>query len=525
MNKFSADDISALFNKAFSLHSEDQIDQALPLYQQIIDLQPDHHDALHNLGLIFLKKNQAELALEYIDKAIRKNPDIADFHCNRGNALFQLNRYPETLQSCDQALSLEPGHLAAQSNRGIALQYLGRLQEAVICYDFVLAANPQSAMIHANRGVALLHLNRYNEALQNCTIAINLEPDNASYYCNRGYVLYNLNRHEEALSDYDQALKIKPDYEDAHLNEGLCQLKLGNFDRGWTKYEWRWMARVKQPFPQPRWLGNESILGKSILLCKEQGLGDTLQFCRYATLVAGLGARVYMLVQASLKPLMETLPGVAQVFAEGEDLPHFDCYCLLMSLPLIFRTYPGTIPVATPYLFSEQRKVDYWRTKLSRRTGVHIGLVWSGSSQNVLLNFRSLSLSHLHPLLETPLDFVCLQKEISSENEEQLKNYQNIHYFGDELVDFTDTAALIELMDLVITVDTSVAHLAGAMNKPTWILLSSNSDWRWLIQQQDSPWYPSVRLFRQSCFNDWDNVIKQLIDELRCRFSYSLTSQ
>lgn len=513
--KLSANDISGLFNKAYSLYSEGKKKQAVPLYQQILTLQSDHEEALHHLAIIFLETNQAELALDLFDKAIKINPDIADFHCNRGNALFRLNRYSESVLSSERALTLLPEHLNAQINRGIALHYLGRLQEAVISYDTVLAVDPHSVQIHANRGVALLHLNRYEEALQNCTIAINLEPGNAAWYCNRGFVLHNLNRHEQALADYEQALRIKPDYEDAHFNEGLCRLQLGDFERGWKKYEWRWMARAKQPFTQPCWQGNESLAGKTILLCKEQGLGDTIMFCRYAILVAALGAKVLMQVQTSLKPLMENLPGVYQVFAEEEPLPHFDYYCLLLSLPLIFRTHLGTIPAATPYLFSNEKKKAIWQKKLFHKTAAHIGLVWSGNPQNTLLNFRSLSLANLHQLLDIPLNFISLQKELSNEDEEQLKHYQNIQFFGNELIDFTDTAALIELMDLVITVDTSVAHLAGAMNRPVWVLLASNSDWRWLLNREDTPWYPGMRLFRQTVINDWSDIISRVADELR----------
>jgi hypothetical protein len=263
-------------------------------------------------------------------------------------------------------------------------------------------------------------------------------------------------------------------------------------------------------FPQPLWLGNESIAGKTILLHSEQGLGDTIQFCRYAPMVSDLGARVIIEAEESLAGLLEELPGVSEVVAKGQDLPDFDCHCPLMSLPLAFRTDQDNIPCPEKYLKSDPGKLAYWNARLGPKTKPRIGLVWSGSNNNPKLSHRRLPLNQAIRQLPSGFQYVSLQTEVWVDDKSTLDSAVNIIHFGDELNDFTDTAALCELMDIIISVDTSVAHLSGALGKPTWMLLAFSPEWRWMLGRDDSPWYRSLRLFRQEKIGDWAGVLEKL---------------
>ncbi|PIT71198.1 hypothetical protein B9Z41_17075, partial [Limnohabitans sp. JirII-31] len=286
---------------------------------------------------------------------------------------------------------------------------------------------------------------------------------------------------------YDKAISLKPDYAGAHWNKSLELLALGQFKEGWKSYEWRWKHEdlgSKLPnFSQPQWLGVESLQGQTILLHSEQGLGDTIQFCRYAKLVKAQGARVVMEIPAALVPLLQGLEGVDELVQSRQALPAFDYHCPLLSLPLAFKTELSTIPSPEPYLRSDKAKVNQWRIKLGPKSKPRVGLVWSGSTQHKKDHNRSLRLDELIHYLPNSFDYVCLQKEIRAVDQETLKQ-SRIQYFGDELKDFADTAALCELMDVVISVDTSVAHLSGALGRPTWVLLPYVPDWRWLLDRE-----------------------------------------
>ena len=290
----------------------------------------------------------------------------------------------------------------------------------------------------------------------------------------------------------------------------------GDFERGWTEYEWRREAPAAKltgrHFPQPRWLG-EDISGKTILLHSEQGLGDSIQFCRYVPLVAARGARVLVEVERPLCELMKGLAGTAQVIAKGEPLPNFDIQCPLPSLPLAFKTRLETIPSTAPYLRVPRQALEHWSGLLGPKRRLRIGLAWAGNAKHVRDRERSMRLRDLLPLLDIEASFVSLQKELRSGETEMLESCDMLQ-FGKDLGDFSDTAALISQLDLVISVDTSVAHLAGALGKPVWILLTRAPDWRWLLNREDSPWYPAARLFRQSDSREWSSVVAQVRDAL-----------
>jgi tetratricopeptide (TPR) repeat protein len=318
-------------------------------------------------------------------------------------------------------------------------------------------------------------------------------------YNSRGVALASLNKHEEAIASYEKALGIKPDYVEAHFNDGVSRLALGDLLAGWEKYEWRWKKKdftsPKRAFRQPLWLGNEPLTGKTIFLHAEQGLGDAIQFVRYASLAAGKGARVLLGVAPSLAPLVEGLKSVAKVTTQPPPSEDFDLHCPLLSLPLAFGTTLNTIPADVPYLEAPPQRVSHWSKRLGPRKAPRVGLTWSGRAEHKNDHNRSIALTKLLPVVSQDLEFVSLQNEVRSEDQATLAESRRIRYFGDELLDFADTAALISLMDLVISVDTAAAHLAGALGKPVWVLLPFAPDWRWLLDREDSPWYPTARFF------------------------------
>jgi Tetratricopeptide repeat len=368
----------------------------------------------------------------------------------------------------------------------------------------------------------LADLERHAEALASFERAIALRPGYARAFYNRGNSLRELHRHRDAVDSFERAIALEPDYASAHWNLADCHLLLGDFARGWSEYEWRWKLKqreaVRRDFPQPLWLGSSPLKGRTILLHSEMGLGDTLLFCRYAKEVAALGAKVVLEVQPALFPLLANLEGAAEVLPVGAALPDFDCHCPLMSLPLAFRTDLYTVPASVPYIRSDPARVAIWRSRLGDKTGPRVGLVWSGSSA-LRNDHRSMALAQMLPLVRDWAQWISLQKEVAESEIGLLASRVDVRHFGGELRDFADTAALVELMDIVVTIDTSVANLAGAMGKTVWILLPFNPhDWRWMLDREDSLWYPTARLFRQSAVGDWPGVIRRVDDALGKQF-------
>jgi hypothetical protein len=366
-------------------------------------------------------------------------------------------------------------------------------------------------------GILFHELGRYEEAVASYRQALALKPDHVDAHNNLGLSLRDLNRHEEALPCFEIAQAIKPDHVDAHVNEALVRLALGDYASGWKKYAWRLLtanfSKGKKRPAQPLWLDQWDIAGKTVLLHGEQGLGDTIQFARYVPLVAQRGARIILAVQRPLTALMVTLAGASIVRGQGEPVPPFDGFCPLPTLPLVFRTSVETIPADVPYLSAPADRLAKWRPVVDALPRPRVGLMWTrGPSPH---DRRSLPLRLLLPLLELPdIQFVALQKELP-DGEAALFASAGVPFLGEHLTDLADTAAIIAMLDLVITIDTSIVHVAGALGKPTWVLLPFSADWRWLRQRNDSPWYPTARLFRQAAPGDWQSVVNQVATALR----------
>jgi tetratricopeptide (TPR) repeat protein len=513
--------VEALSGRGNALNELKRFDEALTSYESALALQPHSAEILYNRGNSFQKLKRFDEALTSYNHALSQRPDLVEALTNRGNVLSALKRFDEALASYNRALALRPSDVETLYNRGNALRELKRFETALDSYESALALRPDFVEALSNRGSTLKDLKRFDEALESYESVLAIRPDYVDALCNRALTLKELKRFDEALANYDRALKVQSDDAEAHYSQALCLLLTGELERGWEKSEWRWqleqMKRENRRFSQPLWLGAEGVANKTIFLHAEQGFGDTIQFCRYLPLVAARGARVILEVQAPLRGLVGTLVGAARTISKGDHVPDFDLHCPLLSLPLAFASRIETIPNSMPYLSAPARAVADWQTRLGPKHRPRFGLAWSGSPLHKNDRNRSISLAALLSLLDLDATFVSLQKDVRSEDVPILKERGDICHYGDGLKDFADTAALIANLDLVISVDTSVAHLAGALAKPVWVLLPFIPDWRWLLDRDDSPWYPTARLFRQDHTRTWDNVITRVhtaLDEL-----------
>jgi tetratricopeptide (TPR) repeat protein len=519
--------VPVIFQQALALHQTGQLASARNLYEEILKIQSNHFDALHLLGVIAIQTRDFYRAVELIGKAIDVDPQNATAYFNRGIAFKQLAKLEAALASYDGAIAIKSDYSEAYFNRGNVLRVLERFEQALVSYDQAIALQPDRVEAHLNRSNVLAELRQFDAALIGYDRTIMLKPDYAEAHLSRGNLLRYLERFEEATASYDRAIAIKPDYAEAHAFRSHTLLLCGNFENGWRELEWRWKAESapskNRNFAEPLWIGEEPILQKTILLHGEQGFGDTLQFCRYAKRVSELGARVILEVPEPLVSLLANLEGVSQLIARGTVLPHFDYQCPLMSLPLAFKTDLATIPGAAKYLRGDSAKAAQWRATLGEKTKPRIGLVWSGSEGHKNDRNRSISLAELIEYLPADLHYVGLQKNVRESDKCALQAMPHMLNFSDELSDFSDTAALCECMDLLISVDTSVAHLGGSLGVNTWVLLPLIPDWRWLLARDDSPWYPTAKLYRQRKAGDWAEVLQRvkaaLLETFQCRES------
>jgi len=500
-----------IINQALAFHTAGDLNKALAAYDKAIAIKPDHALTHSCRGFALQQLGNHDEALAAYSRAITISPDYAEAHYNRGVALQELGRLEEALTAWNQAIVIKPDYISAHFNIGIALQKFGRYDEALTAFDKTITLSHTYAEAHFNRGYVLEKLGRYEDAILAYDQAIIIKPDYADAHLNRGVALQALQKFEEAIFAYDQAIIIKPDFASACYNKSLLLLLRGEYEDGWRLYEWRNEVekRFARHFEKPLLCTeNKDLRGKTALLYSEQGLGDTIQMLRYVPLLAKHGMKIIMDGPASLHSLVRELPGVAGTVGRGEVLPDFDLQCSLMSLPLAFKTKVETIPNAVPYLKTPNSKVTLWKDRLGIKTRPRIGLVWSGGTAHFKDRERSIPLAMLLPLLDKNAEFHSIQKEYRDTDKELLAIHEDrLRDHSKEIVDFGDTAAIIEEMDLVISVDTAVAHLAGALGKPVWILLPYEPDFRWLINREDSPWYPTARLFRQSSVHDWKSVI------------------
>jgi tetratricopeptide (TPR) repeat protein len=515
------DHADTYLNKGNTLNDLGLHEEAAACYEAGLQIKPDHAEALSNCGLVLHSLKRYEEALARFEAASRIEPEDATFHFNYANTQLALKHYEEAVASYELAIRIRPNYVEAHSNRGVALHRLRQIDMAISAFNTAIKIDPGYAEAYSNRGNSLKELRQYNAAIASYDAALAIKPNMACAYSNRGLTLHENWQLEDALSSFDMAIRADPEYALAYWNKSLVLLLCGRLQEGWPFYEWRFKAQElnmkRRDYPQPL-LINDNINGKTIFIYHEQGLGDMIQFCRYASLLRSRGAHVILEVQAPLATIIRTLSPDIMVLPSGARIPQFDYHVPLLSLPHIFNTSLKTIPASIPYLSATKEKMEYWKHKLGEKKGLRVGLVWSGGLQADQPELwevnprRNIPLEALAPLNLPGMEFFSLQK--GEEAVRQLRELEAQGWDGpaivdytDELNDFDDTAALVENLDLVISVDTSTAHLAGSLGIPVWILNRYDNCWRWLQHRTDSPWYPTATLFRQPSAGDWASVI------------------
>jgi len=523
------DVVEVIFNLGSTLRDAGQVDEAMAAFFRCTQLRPNFAEAHDQLGNTLRAKGRLDEGIAAHRRAIVLRPGMADAYNNLGNGLRDKGLFNQSIDAFNRATQIDPAHAAAYCNLGNALRDAGRLDDAVASCKRAIELRPDYAIAYSNMGNALRDLGRTAEAVAAFEQAVRLRPDMAELRYNLGNTLIDQLRMEDASRAFEEVIRLKPNWAEGHFHMGLTRLALGDFRRGWPEYEWRTGIRGFGPlrnFSQPQWDGKE-LDGKTILLHDEQGQGDTIHFVRYVSMVAERvgarrGGRVVLGCQPSLARLLAQVPGVDEVIAGASPLPQFDVHCRMLTLPQVFGTDLTTIPAPIPYLRADPALSQTWAQKMgaqkmgARAAGaeIRVGLTWAGSSGYAHDYKRSLVLSQLAPLAEiSGLSLYSIQKGPGAD--QAAPAGMKLIDLTADLNDFADTAALIDNLDLVISVDTSVAHLAGAMGKPTWILLPYSPDWRWMLGREDSPWYPTARLIRQAAPGDWTPVVARVVEALK----------
>jgi tetratricopeptide (TPR) repeat protein len=556
-------DVECRFNLGAVLMNQGRLAEAAECYREVVQRDPRHAQAHNNLGIILKKQGQLTEAVACYRHALQCNPDHAQAHNNLGNALKSQGLSVEAVECYRRALRCDPHNTHAHYNLGNALKDHGQMREAAQCYRQALAVNPRHAEAHNNLGVILKDQGQPTEAAESFRRALAINPDDANTHYNLGCVLKDLEQFAEAALCYRQVLRINPQHADAlhglsivltraglieealvHIEQALrnnptqatalwqrslLRLLMGDFAGGWQDFEQRWAQPniAQRSLPRPRWDGS-SLEGKTILVHAEQGHGDTIQFVRFLPMVKERGGTVLFECQTSLARLLAGVAGTDHVIPAGTPLPPYDVQVPLLSLPAIFGTTLAAVPAAVPYLRTDPNLVELWRQELAPVQGFKLGIAWQGSIDHPGDRHRSIPLTRFETLARVPgTRLVSVQKGPGTE---QLKEYTGrisqlpsltgafpILDLGDRLETFLDTAAVLLNLDLVITVDSAVAHLAGALGVPVWVLLPFTSDWRWLRERSDSPWYPTMRLFRQRRFGDWEEVFAHVAANLAAK--------
>jgi tetratricopeptide (TPR) repeat protein len=547
--------VDAVLATAIGLHETGQLQDAEKLYRAVLRQNPRHAGALYLLGLIALQTKRFHSAIDLLGRSIRCNPDFLPAYTNLGTALAALNRptealaqfdaaitrdptfieayynrgvllkdlgrHPAAIESFDKALTLRPGDVESLNNRGLVLNTVKRHADALADFDKAIALQPGFAAAHCNRGVTLTLLKRPAEALASFDRALALQRDLAEAWCNRGDALHELSRLEDAVASFDKAIALRADFAEAHFGRSLSLLMLGRYAEGFREHEWR-KRRSSVPagrsFRQPPWLGERDIAGRTLFIPSELYLGDMVQFCRYALLAAARGAKVVLAVQRPLRSLLGSLGPDIVLIEHDETPPGFDAYCPVLSLPLAFGTTLETVPAPIPYLHAEADRIAEWNRKIGER-GLKIGICWQGSADRLDLD-RSFPVTAFAPLSRLPhVRLISLQTGSGLEQLADLPEGLNVEHFDDTsdsgLRPFVVLAAMMANLDLVITTDTVVAHLAGAMGRPAWVVLKQIPDWRWGQQADTTPWYPTLRLFRQKKSGDWTRVFDAIHNALQ----------
>ena len=488
--------------------------------REVLHSDPDDAAALHLSGAIAYKQGRYEEAIELIQEALARNRRVPQFHNTFGAVLRAMGKFEEAIVAYEQAVSLDAEYTQAYHNMGNILLLQGRYAAAIEKYERVISLEPDFAEAYNSIAIALQYQGEYAAAIEKCNQAMSLKTDYPEAHNTIASILTKVGRCTEAIESYRRALRLKPDYAEAHSNLGMALLLTGRFEEGWNEYGWR-LRTEKAAYPHrhhvPCWDGSP-FEGKRLLVHYEQGFGDNIQFIRYLPMVKRRGGTVICEMPAPLIGLFRGFAGIDELIpasAERVFATEFDLYVPLLELPRIFKTTLDTIPGGVPYLYADPAKARHWRQRLASRA-FKVGIIWAGKPAHPEDRTRSCHLRNFLRLSKIPgLALFGLQKGDAAGQAEDLAGEMAMTNLGGELNDFTDTAAVIENLDLVVSVDTSVLHLAGAMGRPAWAVLPFSPDWRWMLDRPDNPWYPTMRLFRQRSYGDWEDVFRRVSQELQ----------
>ena len=505
--------IDAMANLGAVHHANREYESALTVYDQLLNISSHLAEVYSNKGVVLHDMGQYEAAIECYYTAIQLRTHYPEAHYNLGNTLSHQGKHSESLGCYDMAITFKENYHEAFSNRGVNHHKLEQYDLALLDFDRAIALSPQYYEAHTNKGVTLHKLGAYEAAIDQFIKALQIKEDYAQAASNLGTTFQELRRFDEALESYNHAITINPDFEEAQWNKALLLLTLGRYEEGFLQYEWR--LRKSNPdydvLQLRRTLPNRSALkGSRILIVYEQGLGDVIMFMRYALELIDRALRVSMVVPNELVEIARSMSPQIEILDKDEERPAADFILPMMSLPMIMGSQLDTVPNHLPYIHAEPGKVLAWEDLLKDSRRFRIGLVATGSTAHDNDHNRSVSLKHFEPLYELAADFFLLQKEIRPNDQEYLNENPHIAYYNHLLKDFSDTAALAHQMDVIVTVDTSVAHLCAALGLKVFMLLPYTSDWRWMLGMESSPWYPTMRLFRQSRRDLWDDVIERI---------------
>jgi len=515
-----------MFDEAVARHTAGDLAPAEALYRAVLALQPAQAQAAYNLGvLLHTLRRHADAVAAYRHATVAR-PDYAEAWCNLGVALQDERAFAEAVAAYHRAIELRPDFAMAHCNLGVALKETGRLEESVACYHRAIALQPDYDFAFANLAAVLLDQGKPEEAAIACRRALAIRPDMRMAHFNLGTALKHLGRLDDAARAFRDAIGRDPEFVEAHFTLGQTLLLQGDFAAGWPEYEWRWrlkdyawLANIHGAFAQPRWTG-EKLNGRTILIYAEQGLGDAIQYVRYVPHVVAAGGRVILAVHPPLRKLFADIAGVTLVSLDSVPLPAFDVHCPLLSLPMIFGTTPDNIPQGVPYLRADAADVARWRARIGGE-GLRVGIVWAGNPAQTGDRFRSPRLASVLPLFDVPgVRFVALQVGPGRDDLATHGLPGNVLDLGPEIGDLADTAAIVAGLDLVVTSCTAPLHLAGALGVPTWAMIPASPHFAWLMGRPDSPWYPTLRLYRQEAYGtDWSGVVARIAADLSRRAS------
>lgn len=516
--------ILLMYNNALALKNQGQVQLAYDQCEAILKQFPTYFPALQLIAIIFADRKDYYKSLDYFNRAVASERKNHGAYSNRGNIHQIMKNYDLALKDFDRSISIKRDFAEAYYNKANCLKDMNQHEKAIEIYKKAMVFNPKMADSYLNAGLCYQNLQQFDKALEHYNKAIELNPKDWLGYNNKGYILHCLLRLDESEEAYAQAMARKEVHYDTRFNLGLVQLLKGDYEKGWEGHEIRWHNHFS-PIKLPNLWKGEDLTGKTICIVHEQGLGDTIQFCRYIKVFKSMKPKkIIVVIKNEIVPLLNSIKEIDVIVGGYEKMPNYDYQIPFMSIPYVLKTQIDTIPQEFPYLWTDKDKSAYWKDKLKDDKKFKVGLVWSGGFRLdqpdlwAVNNRRNIPLDKLSSLQHPNVSFYSLQKGEFAENELKESKVWNMIDYTSELKDFSDTAALIENLDLIISVDTSTAHVAGAINKPLWLLNRYDTCWRWLLDKDKTNWYHSFKIYRQNKFNDWTNVINDIQRDLHGRF-------